>query len=114
MREENILKNILDKCNENNYSLEDIELVKKSYEYAKEKHQGMMRKNGDIFLIHPLTAAEIVANLNSDVTTIVSAMVHESVKRGTLRNQSLIHLRELLIHIGDFELYTCFLRFLGK
>ena len=83
MREENILKSILDKCNENNYSLEDIELVKKSYEYAKEKHQGMMRKNGDNFLIHPLTAAEIVANLNSDVTTIVSAMVHESVKRGT-------------------------------
>ena len=80
--EEIIFNNILHKCYENNYSSYEIELVKKSYEYAKKVHEGRKRKNGDDFIIHPLTTAEIVANLNSDVTTIVSAMVHEAIQHG--------------------------------
>ena len=80
--EEIIFDNILRKCYENNYSSYEIELVKKSYEYAKKVHEGRKRKNGDDFIIHPLTTAEIVANLNSDVTTIVSAMVHEAIQHG--------------------------------
>ena len=80
--EEVIFNNILHKCYENNYSSDEIELVKKSYEYAKKVHEGRKRKNGDDFIIHPLTTAEIVANLNSDVTTIVSAMVHEAIQHG--------------------------------
>ena len=81
--EEEIFKNIIDKCYENNYSNDEIELIKKSYEYAKKVYAGKKRKNGDDLIIHPLTAAEIVANLNSDTTTIVSAMVHEAICRGT-------------------------------
>lgn len=40
-------------------------------------------ENGDDYIIHPLTVALIVANLNSDATTIISALVHESIDHGS-------------------------------
>ena len=73
---------LLDKCYDNGYTTEEVEEIKKAFEFAKEQHKGMLRKNGDDYITHPLSVALIVANLNSDHTTIIASLVHETIQHG--------------------------------
>lgn len=73
---------LLDKCYDNGYTTEEVEEIKKAFEFAKEQHKGMLRKNGDDYIIHPLSVAIIVANLNSDYTTIIASLIHETIQHG--------------------------------
>lgn len=70
-------------CSENNYKYEEIESIKKAYYYALDMHKDMKRKNGEDFIVHPLTVALIVADLHTDATTVISALVHETIDHGT-------------------------------
>ena len=70
-------------CSENNYKYEEIESIKKAYLYALDMHKDMKRKNGEDFIVHPLTVALIVADLHTDATTVISALVHETIDHGT-------------------------------
>lgn len=65
-----------------NYTKNDIDLIKKSYEFAKEKHKDMKRLSGDDYITHPLSVALILADLNSDALTISCAILHEVMNNG--------------------------------
>lgn len=78
-----LYKALLDKADDNGYTEKEISEIKKSYQFAVKQHEGMKRKNGEDYIVHPLNVALIVANLNSDATTIVSALVHETIEHGT-------------------------------
>ena len=79
---EELYQELMSKCISNNYKDEDIQLIEKAYKFALEQHKGMKRKNGEDFIVHPLSVAIIVANLNSDAETVISALVHESIDHG--------------------------------
>lgn len=68
---------------DNGYSEEDMKLIDKAYNFALNQHKDMKRKNGEEYMSHPLNVAIIVANLNTDVITVVSALVHEVVDHGS-------------------------------
>ncbi len=70
-------------CNENGYTDKEINKIKDAYNYAKEIHKGMKRKNGEEYISHPLNVALIVVELNVDADTIVSALVHETIDHGS-------------------------------
>ena len=74
------LNYILNKYKE--YGLEDNKLkqIEKAYEYAQKKHKGKKRKDGSLYITHPLSVARILCDLNVDDTSIVSALVHETIK----------------------------------
>lgn len=78
-----LYKQLLDIVIDNGFSDEDIKLIEKAYDFACNQHQNMKRKNGEEYIVHPLNVAIIAANLNSDVLTIVSALVHEVVDHGS-------------------------------
>jgi len=69
---------ILKRCDVNNFSQENIELINKAYDFAKTKHQGKFRKTTDEFIRHPLEVACILSDLNVDATTIIAALIHET------------------------------------
>lgn len=69
---------IISKCKENNFNEETIEKIKEAYEFAKEKHTGKNRKNGEEFITHPLNVTLILSELNVDSITIIAALVHET------------------------------------
>ena len=73
---------LLDKINDNEYTNEEKDLINKAYTYATKVHQGMVRKNGDAYIAHPLNVAIIVANLNSDAITVIAALLHETITHG--------------------------------
>ena len=56
----------------------ELELIKKAYMYAYEKHFGQKRKSGEDYIIHPLNVAYILAGINADYKTICSALLHDT------------------------------------
>jgi len=66
----------------NNYTEDEINNIIKAYEFAKEKHKGMKRLSGDDYIIHPLSVALILIDLNTDALTIECALIHEVMNNG--------------------------------
>jgi len=55
----------------------DISLVEKAYRVAYDSHQGQMRKSGEPYIIHPLSVAIILAELELDKETIAAGLLHD-------------------------------------
>lgn len=81
------LKTLLSEIQEKREGDIDTDLIKKAYNYAKEKHEGQRRKNGDPFFLHPLTVAMRVAEF--DDVTICSALLHDVVEDTTTSHEDI-------------------------
>ena len=59
----------------------DSRLVRKAFNLALEAHKNMRRKSGEPYIFHPLAVAEIcVAEIGLGTTSIISALVHDTVE----------------------------------
>jgi GTP pyrophosphokinase len=58
----------------------DLALLERAYEVAEERHAGQKRKSGDPYITHPLAVATILAELGMDTTTLVAALLHDTVE----------------------------------
>src|ERR1700722_12181280 len=58
----------------------DIELLRRSFEFAAEQHRAQLRKSGDPYLSHPLEVAHILADMKLDITTLCAALLHDVVE----------------------------------
>jgi guanosine-3',5'-bis(diphosphate) 3'-pyrophosphohydrolase len=58
----------------------DIELLRRSFEFAAEQHRTQLRKSGDPYLSHPLEVAHILADMKLDITTLCAALLHDVVE----------------------------------
>jgi len=59
---------------------EQSEVIKKAYEFAKERHGEQRRKTGEPYVIHPLKVALILSDLGMDSQTIVAALLHDLIE----------------------------------
>ena len=59
------------------YNYEELAVVKKAYEYAKDLHQGQKRQSGEDYITHPLNVAYILAEMKADKDTICAALLHD-------------------------------------
>ena len=59
---------------------EDISRIRMAYEVAKEQHKNQKRKSGEPYIIHPLNVAIILAEMEMDTDTIISALLHDVVE----------------------------------
>ncbi len=58
----------------------DSDLIKRAYEYIKEKHEGQLRKSGEPYVVHPLSVANLLADMDMDVTTVVAGLLHDVIE----------------------------------
>ncbi|MCP2258390.1 GTP pyrophosphokinase [Streptoalloteichus tenebrarius] len=58
----------------------DLALLQRAYDVAEERHRGQRRKSGDPYITHPLAVATILAELGMDTTTLVAALLHDTVE----------------------------------
>ncbi|WP_432844202.1 RelA/SpoT family protein [Dactylosporangium sp. CA-092794] len=58
----------------------DTALLRRAYATAEQMHRGQMRKSGEAFISHPLEVTEILADLGMDTTTLVAALLHDTVE----------------------------------
>ena len=56
----------------------------RAYQLAEMVHRGQQRKSGEEFIAHPIGVAQILAELGMDSTTIVAALLHDSVEDTSL------------------------------
>ena len=59
---------------------DDISLIEKAYNIARDAHKGQTRKSGEPYIIHPLYVAIILADLELDKETIVGGLLHDVVE----------------------------------
>ncbi len=58
----------------------DARLLQRGYDLADQCHRGQLRKSGDPYITHPLAVATILAELGMDTTTLVAALLHDTVE----------------------------------
>lgn len=58
----------------------EIDFIIDAYEFAKEAHKGQQRRSGQEYIVHPIEAAKILADLHMDITSIVACLLHDVVE----------------------------------
>ena len=58
----------------------DLDMIRKAYMLAFEKHFGVKRKSGEDYIIHPLNVAYILTEIYADAATIQAALLHDVVE----------------------------------
>src|SRR5947209_5959135 len=59
---------------------DDLELVKKAYEFSQKNHAGQSRASGEPYLVHPLEVATVLADMKMDPVSIAAGLLHDSVE----------------------------------
>lgn len=62
------------------YDLEEIEMITKAYNYAKDLHNGQVRQSGEPYITHPLNVAYILAEMHADCNTICAGLLHDTLE----------------------------------
>ncbi len=63
----------------------DLNLLSKAYDIAKKAHEGQKRESKDDYFIHLTEVAYITATLKSDTTTVISALLHDTLEDTNLK-----------------------------
>ena len=56
---------------------EQINIIKKAYEFAYAKHEGQYRKSGEAYIYHPMNVALILTTVGADFETISAGFLHD-------------------------------------
>ncbi len=61
--------------------LDDIELVKRAYQFASILHKDQKRKSGEPYIVHPLSVAYILTTFaRADMNTICASLLHDTIE----------------------------------
>src|SRR6201981_1464714 len=63
-----------------NRPADDLELVKKAYDYSLHVHTGQTRASGEPYLVHPLEVALVLAEMKMDPVAVAAGLLHDSVE----------------------------------
>jgi len=58
----------------------NIERIRSAFEFARKAHGTQLRNDGNEFITHPLSAAEIVAEIGMDEDSICAALLHDCIE----------------------------------
>src|SRR5271155_1003448 len=59
---------------------DDLELLRRAYDFAAEQHKTQTRLSGEPFLSHPVEVAHLLADMRLDVTSLCAALLHDVVE----------------------------------
>jgi len=59
---------------------EKVKVVEEAYAYAARCHEGQLRDSGEPYIVHPLSTAILLAELQLDASTIVAALLHDTIE----------------------------------
>lgn len=69
------------KSTSHNISEEDLANIKKAYDFANSAHEGVKRKSGEPYILHPLSVATIVTKeIGLGTKSIIASILHDVVE----------------------------------
>ena len=81
VKTENItIEDLINKVKLYDENIEDLNLIRKAYEYAYKKHFSQKRITGDDYITHPLNVAWILTGVNADADAICAALLHDTIE----------------------------------
>jgi guanosine-3',5'-bis(diphosphate) 3'-pyrophosphohydrolase len=73
------INNLLNTLTSHDESI-DKSLIEKAILFAIECHKGQLRDSGDPYYTHPIEVAKIIAGMNLDSATIITALLHDTLE----------------------------------
>ncbi|MBI5644545.1 bifunctional (p)ppGpp synthetase/guanosine-3',5'-bis(diphosphate) 3'-pyrophosphohydrolase [Candidatus Kaiserbacteria bacterium] len=70
-------------------SAEDVALVTKAYEFAKEAHAPQKRYSGDPYFIHPAEVGFLLAQIGIDAPAITAGLLHDTIEDAGVKPQTI-------------------------
>ena len=58
----------------------DLRIIKKAYNFGKLMHGEQLRESGDPYFSHPVEVTNILAELNLDTSSLVCALLHDTIE----------------------------------
>lgn len=65
------------------YGREESGVIQRAYEYARKAHEKHTRKSGEPYINHPVAVAQELVVIEPDSTTLVAALLHDTVSDGS-------------------------------
>jgi guanosine-3',5'-bis(diphosphate) 3'-pyrophosphohydrolase len=59
---------------------DDLDLIRRAWEFCVQQHSGQRRASGEPYIIHPLEVCQILADLKMDSTAIAAGLLHDAVE----------------------------------
>lgn len=84
-----MLQDLLNKLKE--YNPDEVEIVKKAYEYADTLHKGQMRQSGEPYISHPLNVAYILTDMHADKDTVCAGLLHDTLEDTNITKEDIAH-----------------------
>ena len=63
-----------------NRPTDDLEIIRKAYDFSLKHHQGQTRASGEPYLIHPLEVSLVLADMKLDSTAISAGLLHDAIE----------------------------------
>ncbi len=73
------LDDLLEKAKTYIKNEDDLNLIKRAYDFASKAHMGQQRLSGDEFMLHPLNVALILTEIYADAQTLATALLHDVI-----------------------------------
>ncbi len=58
----------------------NVRKIQAAYECAAEAHEGQTRRNGEPYIIHPVSVAEIIVEMGLDTDSICAGLLHDCIE----------------------------------
>ena len=62
------------------YNPEEVDIIRRAYEYANTLHKGQYRQSGEPYITHPLNVAYILAEMHADRDTVCAGLLHDTIE----------------------------------
>ena len=93
---------------------DNLELVRKAYEFSQKHHQGQTRASGEPYLVHPLGVALVLAEMKMDPVAVAAGLLHDSVEDTSVTivdirkefGEQVAHIVEGVTKIGQIDFAT--------
>ena len=59
---------------------EDLGPLERAYRFASERHKAQKRASGEPYMVHPIQVTRLLADMNMDMTCLVTGMLHDVVE----------------------------------
>src|SRR5271170_4628809 len=59
---------------------DDLDIIRKAWEFCLEHHKGQKRLSGEPYVLHPLEVALVLAEMKLDSTAIAAGLLHDAVE----------------------------------
>src|SRR5262252_8272213 len=68
---------------------DDLEIIRKAFDFSLVHHAGQTRASGEPFLIHPLEVALVLADMKLDSTAIAAGLLHDAIEDTPVTHEDL-------------------------